>query len=379
MDEPMCLTESLVSNSEVSTSEETVLETFSHQVGGRSLILTYNRNTVCKPLNPQELRFYLDLPESLRPFTPHYKGVLKVAVQIDDAGKLKLTSSETPTACNGKIRINNVLKDDENLSKGGNLHNGDGSLHSEGSINPWTFHCENLLYESLKESVNNNKPIDFMLMEDLVHNYVSPCIMDLKMGNTMHDSYTNEEKYERQKAKVSASTSKTLGLRIAGIQIYNQDLKKYIYQNKYFGFELNDQSFKEELSKFVHNGNQLRKHVVVSFLEKLQELYKCLEKQDKLRFFSSSLLLIYEGHHNELCENTSSNASNYSQRNGQDEMAAVKMIDFARSFHYTQMIPIGADESYLLGLRNLIKMFQEILLEEETHNHNSFSRVKESM
>lgn len=147
-------------------------------------------------------------------------------------------------------------------------------------------------------------------------------------------------------------------------QIYYPDLKKYIYQNKYFGFELNDQSFKEELSKFVHNGNQLRKSVVTSFLEKLRELFKCLEKQDKLRFFSSSLLLIYEGHDNEHC--VSSNASNYNQSNGQEETpASVKMIDFARSFHYTKMIPIGADESYLLGLRNLIEMFQEILLEEE--------------
>lgn len=76
MNESKSLTDSVVSNSEDSTREETVLETFSHQVGGRSLILTYDRNTVCKPLNPQELRFYLDLPESLRPFTPHYKGKL---------------------------------------------------------------------------------------------------------------------------------------------------------------------------------------------------------------------------------------------------------------------------------------------------------------
>ena len=61
--------------------------------------------------------------------------------------------------------------------------------------------------------------LDFMLMEDLVHNYTLPCIMDLKMGNVMHSSYTDEEKYAKQKAKVNASTSKTLGLRIAGTQV----------------------------------------------------------------------------------------------------------------------------------------------------------------
>lgn len=162
------------------------------------------------------------------------------------------------------------------------------------------------------------------------------------------------------------------------LQIYDQDSKKYIYQDKYFGFELDDKRFKEELSKFVHSGNQLRKDVVICFVRKLQELYQCLEKQDKLRFFSSSLLLIYEGHQSEWSKNlngdctaSDSSISNDNELNGEithtpNEKANVKMIDFARSFHYpTKALPVGVDESYLLGLRNLIKMFKELLLEEE--------------
>lgn len=74
MDGSVCISNSLVNSSDDSSKEGTVLETFSHQVGGRSLILTYDRNTVCKPLNLQELRFYLDIPDSLRPFTPLFKG-----------------------------------------------------------------------------------------------------------------------------------------------------------------------------------------------------------------------------------------------------------------------------------------------------------------
>ena len=71
----------LVNSSAVdSTTQGIVLETFGHQVGGRSLIITYDHNTVCKPLNPEELRFYLDLPESLRPFTPRYKGKMPLRV-----------------------------------------------------------------------------------------------------------------------------------------------------------------------------------------------------------------------------------------------------------------------------------------------------------
>jgi inositol-hexakisphosphate kinase len=76
MENPVSLNESYISSSDNSASKNSgiVLETFSHQVGGRSLILTYDRDTVCKPLVPQEMRFYLDLPQSLQPFTPNYKG-----------------------------------------------------------------------------------------------------------------------------------------------------------------------------------------------------------------------------------------------------------------------------------------------------------------
>jgi len=165
---------------------------------------------------------------------------------------------------------------------------------------------------------------------------------------------------------------------LSSIQTYNQESKKYVYQNKYFGFELDDEGLKKELYKFVHSGTHLRKDVVMCFLEKLQQLSRCLEDQDKLRFFSSSLLLIYEGQQKDCSSNVNGDCmsnilSADSEANGKTTFtsgqgkADVKMIDFARSFHYTKKaVPVGIDESYLLGLRNLIKMFQEILLEDET-------------
>lgn len=149
-------------------------------------------------------------------------------------------------------------------------------------------------------------------------------------------------------------------------QTFNQESKQYVYQNKYFGFELDDEGFKKELYKFVHSGTCLRKDVVVCFLEKLQELSRCLEQEDRLRFFSSSLLLMYEGQQKDCSSiaNGDCMSSELSANHEADREADIKMIDFARSFHYTKKaVPVGADESYLLGLRNLIKMFQEILVE----------------
>lgn len=82
MESPKSLNGSYLSSNSSNDSTGIVLETFCHQVGGRSLILTYDRETVCKPLVPQELKFYLDLPQSLRAFTPHYKGKVHLETNI---------------------------------------------------------------------------------------------------------------------------------------------------------------------------------------------------------------------------------------------------------------------------------------------------------
>ncbi|CAN7978212.1 unnamed protein product, partial [Ixodes persulcatus] len=56
--------------------EYVVLEPFIHQVGGRSSMLCLDELTLCKPLILQELRFYENLPDVLKPFTSEYKGKL---------------------------------------------------------------------------------------------------------------------------------------------------------------------------------------------------------------------------------------------------------------------------------------------------------------
>lgn len=48
------------------------------QVGGHTQLLTLDKSTLCKPLVPRELLFYLNVPKELVKFVPSYKGVVQI-------------------------------------------------------------------------------------------------------------------------------------------------------------------------------------------------------------------------------------------------------------------------------------------------------------
>lgn len=66
-------------------------------------------------------------------------------------------------------------------------------------------------------------------------------------------------------------------------------------KNKYYGRKVPVEGFKEALYQFLHNGIRLRTDALLPLIEKLQELKSVLSTLDTFRFYTSSLLLIYEG------------------------------------------------------------------------------------
>lgn len=69
----------------------------------------------------------------------------------------------------------------------------------------------------------------------------------------------------------------------------------YLCRNKYYGRGLSIDGFREALHQFLHNGKGLRQDLFEPILRKLRSLKAVLEKQASYRFYSSSLLIIYEG------------------------------------------------------------------------------------
>lgn len=81
--------------------------------------------------------------------------------------------------------------------------------------------------------------------------------------------------------------------------------------------------------------------VIPQIIAKLNELLEWFESQSSLRFYSASILFVYEG--------DPSAGSN----------VEVKFIDFAHVFPIKEAN--GRDTGFIFGLKNLIHQFQEFL------------------
>jgi inositol-hexakisphosphate kinase len=79
------------------------------------------------------------------------------------------------------------------------------------------------------------------------------------------------------------------------VQIWNAVKKAYEVKKKDYGKSLKNTDIPEALKFIFSNGRELRKDVIKFFLDQLRVLLKWFEEQRSLRFYSSSLLFVYEG------------------------------------------------------------------------------------
>lgn len=171
-------------------------------------------------------------------------------------------------------------------------------------------------------------------------------------------------------------------------KVYKKNSGKFMCRNKYHGLKLHEEGFKQELITFLHNGLQFRTELIEPLLQRLRKLYKVIEKQHSYRFYSSSLLLMYEGDMENTGETTNScSCSTKEREKGQSNQETlnsnnscsnlnnicqcfshrckvdVRMIDFAHTTHSGfsgDRTRSGPDTGYLFGLKNLIRLLEEI-------------------
>ncbi|XP_042180810.1 inositol hexakisphosphate kinase 1 isoform X3 [Oncorhynchus tshawytscha] len=396
------------------------LEPFVHQVGGHTSMMRYDDHTVCKPLISREQRFYESLPPEMKEFTAEYKGMVLVCFEGDIDGYINLVAypyveseildhedlpeRDQPRRKHSRrslLRSTSEIKEErlphendstENLQELKSprlelqiysdipfqmLDNNSGLGSEKISHNPWSLRCHRQQLSRMRSESKDRKLYKFLLLENVVHLFSYPCILDLKMGTRQHGDDASEEKAARQMQKCEQSTSATLGVRVCGMQVYQMDTGHYLCRNKYYGRSLSIEGFRHALHQYLHNGASLRKDLFEPMLCKLRSLKAILERQTTYRFYSSSLLIIYEGKEPELAYQLHQEPLQPLPPQPSDPHTPppplplpsspsisvdVRMIDFAHStfkgFRDDQTVHDGPDRGYVFGLESLIKILE---------------------
>jgi len=187
---------------------------------------------------------------------------------------------------------------------------------------------------------------EYIILEDLTRNYSKPCIIDVKMGTQSFEPDASDEKKVQEVAKYQQQAD--FGLRIVAMRVYNPsnanaDNSGYVYYSKHYGRSLSTRCKLKEAFRAFFGGQ--RTLAISNVQKQLQEIKAWFLKNDCFCFYSSSVMIVYEGDGE--CKESSP--------------PTVKMIDFARVRKQR-----GGDEGYLVGLNTLATLLDEIEFEFES-------------
>ena len=218
--------------------------------------------------------------------------------------------------------------------------------------NPSLGHGPALMAEVNRGPAQNRNSVDtkeqgqiFLVLENLLSPFERPCVLDLKLGTRQHADNADPEKKRKAIKKCAQTTSKDLGLRCCGMRVYfREECRKW---DKAYGKLLTAENFNEAIENFFDNGSGIRVGAMAAIEEKLAEFRSVLNGIAGFRFYSGSLLLIYDGDES-------------------NPRVDVRMIDFARATIPSSPRGLGGrdeqgpDAGALFGVDNLLERMKQV-------------------
>ncbi|CAD5123573.1 DgyrCDS11908 [Dimorphilus gyrociliatus] len=187
----------------------------------------------------------------------------------------------------------------------------------------------------------SNKNAKYMRLEDITKVFDRPCITDLKIGKQTFNPLANPDKIIKEKSKYPRLPE--VGFQILGMRIYDTVTNNYVQYDRVYGRSLAPEDLGDKgLKLYLTQGNCFRVDVLKEIIKQIKEIRDFFQNQTKLSFYSSSLLVVYEG--------------NMKAKKQIPNVALVKMIDFAHVFSTQEH-----DENYAFGLEILLKLFTNML------------------
>lgn len=176
-------------------------------------------------------------------------------------------------------------------------------------------------------------------LQDINASFSHPCVLDLKVGTRHYDDDATPAKIARARATAAATTTGATGLRVVGAQVWRGDEGGYERRSKKEGKALVEGQLQKEIEWFM--GDNVKERVNEMKL-KVIEILNAMEGYQKHNFYSSSLLVAYDGNDN----------------NNFKVQVNVTMIDFA----HTVPVKHGKqrDDGYVFGLRYLLSLLDAI-------------------
>ncbi|CAD5122004.1 DgyrCDS10457 [Dimorphilus gyrociliatus] len=209
-------------------------------------------------------------------------------------------------------------------------------------INPVHEELRNLVppFYGTEEYIINGTNITYLKLLDIAKPFRKPCIMDIKIGKKTYDPKATEKKINSETQKYPRMGE--IGFRILGMQIYKPEENSFQFKDRFFGLSLEPEDVTENgLKLFFTQKSSLRRDVLQLVLSKLGRINEFFHIQREFAFYSSSLLIIYEGDESQ---------------SPVESLADVRMIDFTHVFETNE-----ADDNYIYGIGMLIKSLSSLL------------------